>query len=292
MAGEFDWSKVDWQKISESYEAYRDFLMERIKRKQLGYRKLFDLTGRVAIITGGAGGLGLPTALALSDFGAKVVLVGRDVGKLAEAVNLVKEAGGDGMYVQADVTKEGDVKKMVQHVVDTYGRIDILVTFAGINIPSHPAEEYPLENWHKVIETNVTGVFLTCREVGKVMIKQRRGKIINVASVRAFFGLPGNYVAYCTSKSAVVGLTRQLAVEWAKYNIQVNAIAPTVILTPLTAHIPRNPQLSQLMKSRILLGRWAVPDDVVGAIIYFASDASNFVTGQVLLIDGGVTSWA
>lgn len=289
---EFDWSKVDWAKISESYEAYHAFLEERIRRKQLGYRKLFDLTNKVAIITGGGGGLGLPTALALSDFGAKIVLVGRDVDKLKRALDHVKEAGGEGLVVQADVTKEEDVKRMVQEVVNSYGRIDILVTFAGINIPSHPAEEYPLENFHKVMEVNVTGVFLTCREVGKIMIKQRRGKIINVASVRSFFGLPGNYVAYVTSKSAVVGLTRQLAVEWAKYNIQVNAIAPTVILTPLTAHIPRNPQLSQLMKSRILLGRWGVPDDIVGAIVFFASDASNFVTGQVLLVDGGVTAWA
>lgn len=292
VAEEFSWSKVDWFKISESYEAYQQFLAERVKKKQLYYKKLFDLTGKVAVITGGAGGLGTPTALALTDFGAKVVLVGRNLEKLKDTIDMVREVGGEATTVQADVTKEDDVKRLAQQVVDAYGRIDILITFAGINIPSNPAEEYPLNNWHSVIETNVTGVFLTCREVGKVMIKQRRGKIINIASVRSFFGLPGNYVAYCTSKAAVVGLTRQLATEWAKYNIQVNAVAPTVVLTPLTAHIPKNPQLSQTMKSRILLGRWAVPDDVVGAIVFFASDASNFVTGQVLLVDGGVTVWA
>ncbi|MEM0240395.1 MAG: SDR family oxidoreductase [Thermosphaera sp.] len=292
MIEEFDWSKVDWSKISESYEAYQQFLAERVRNKKLYYRKLFDLTGKVAIITGGAGGLGTPTALALTDFGAKVVLVGRRAEKLRETLDMVREVGGEGIIVQADVTKEEDVKRMVQQVVDTYGKIDVLVTFAGINIPSNPAEEYPLDNWRTVIETNVTGVFLTCREVGRVMIKQRRGKIINVGSVRSFFGLPGNYVAYVTSKAAVIGLTRQLATEWAKYNIQVNAIAPTVVLTPLTAHIPKNPQLAQTMKPRILLGRWAVPDDIVGAIVFFASDASNFVTGQVLLIDGGVTAWA
>ena len=181
---------------------------------------------------------------------------------------------------------------MVKQAVDAFGKIDILVTYAGLNIPSKPAEEYPLSDFHTVMETNVTGVFLTCREVGKVMIKQRRGKIINVSSVRGFYGLPGNYAAYATSKGAVFALTRQLATEWAKYNIQVNLIAPTVIMTPLTAHIPKNPVLGPLMKSRILLGRWACPDDVVGAVIFFASDASNFITGQVLFIDGGVTAWA
>ncbi|MFX0210320.1 MAG: SDR family NAD(P)-dependent oxidoreductase, partial [Candidatus Hodarchaeota archaeon] len=154
-----------------------------------------------------------------------------------------------------------------------------------------PAEEYPYDDWTKVIDTNVTGMFLCNQEVGKVMIKQRKGKIINISSVRGRYGLPRNYVAYCTSKGAVDMITRTLACEWAKFNVLVNAIAPTVIETPLTAHILANPEFAQSMKNRIPLGRWGFPDDLIGAIVYFASDASNFITGQILYVDGGVTTW-
>jgi len=277
--------------IFESPEAYQRVLEERIRSGSMGYRKLFDLTDKVAIVTGGAGGLGRPTALGLADFGANVVVTSRNLEKLEKVKSEIEQLGREALAIRCDVTKPEEVKNMVKQTVDHFGKIDILITYAGVNIPK-PAEDYPYEDWKKVIDVNVTGVFLTCREVGKVMIKQRRGKIINVSSVRGAFGLPRNYVAYCTSKGAVIMLTRQLACEWAKFNIQVNAIAPTVIATPLTAHIMADPELSKTMKSRILLGRWGYPDDLIGAIIYFASDASNFVTGQVLFIDGGVTSWA
>jgi len=274
-----------------SDEEYQRSLEERIKSGSMGYRKMFDLTGKVAIITGGGGGLGRPTALALADFGSDIVVVGRNIDKLEKVKSEVESLGRRCLVVKCDVTKPADVKKMVEETLSHFNKIDILVNYAGINIPK-PAEEYPLQDWQTVMDVNVTGVFLCCQEVGKVMIKQRRGKIINISSVRGAFGLPRNYVAYCTSKGAVNMLTKQLACEWAKFNIQVNAIAPTVIATPLTAHIMRDPEMSKNMLSRILLGRWGYPDDVVGAIIYFASDASNFVTGQILYIDGGVTSWA
>ncbi len=275
----------------ESPEAYERVLQERIKTGSMGYRKLFDLTGKVALVTGGTGGLGRPTALGLADFGANVAVVGRDVEKLERVKGEIEKIGSKALAIRCDVTKPEEVKNMVKQAVDAFGRIDILVTYAGMNIPK-PAEDYPTEDWEKVIGLNVTGVFLTCREVGKVMINQRRGKIINISSVRGMYGLPRNYAAYCTSKGAVIALTKQLACEWAKFNIQVNAIAPTVIATPLTAHIMADPELSKSMKSRILLGRWGYPDDLIGAIVYFASDASNFVTGQILFIDGGVTAWA
>jgi gluconate 5-dehydrogenase len=277
--------------MSDSYlDEYQKSLDERIKSGSMGYRKLFDLSGRVAVITGGGGGLGRPTALGLADFGADIVVVGRNMDKLERVRKEVEQLGRKCLPVPCDVTKPDDVKNMVKEAVDNFGKINILVNYAGINI-LRPAEEYPLEDWKTVMDVNVTGVFLSCREVGKVMIRQRQGKIINVSSVRGAFGLPRNYVAYCTSKGAVNMLTKQLACEWAKFNIQVNAIAPTVIATPLTSHIMRDPELSKSMLSRILLGRWGVPDDLIGAIVYFASDASNFVTGQILYIDGGVTSW-
>ncbi|MCX8177986.1 MAG: glucose 1-dehydrogenase [Candidatus Bathyarchaeota archaeon] len=274
-----------------SPEEYNRVLEERIKRGTMGYQNLFNLKGRVAIVTGGSGGLGRPTALGLADFGADVVVVARDMEKLDKVRGEIEQLGRKAMAISCDVTNPEEVKSMVKQVVDNFGRIDILVTYAGINMPK-PAEEYPLEDWKRVMDVNVTGVFLTCREVGKVMIKQRGGKIINISSVRGAFGMPRNYVAYCTSKGAVIMLTKQLACEWAPYNVRVNCVAPTVVATPLTAHIMRDPELSKAMLSRIRMGRWAYPDDIIGAIIYFASDASNFVTGQVLFIDGGVTTWA
>ncbi len=278
------------EEIYSSVEEYEKILEEKVKKGSLGYKKLFDISGRVAVVTGATGGLGRPTALGLADMGADVVVVGRREDVLKKVKREIEQLGRKSIAVRCDVTDESDVKNMVKKAVDGLGRIDILVNYAGINIPK-PAEEYPLEEWKKVMDVNVTGMFLCCREVGKVMIEQKRGKIINISSVRGAFGMPRNYLAYCTSKGAVNMLTKQLACEWAKYNIQVNAIAPTVIATPLTAHIMADPELSKTMKSRILLGRWGYPDDLIGAIIYFASDASNFVTGQILYIDGGVTSW-
>ena len=274
----------------KSAEEYERVLIERIKSGSMGYRKLFDLTDRVAIVTGGAGGLGRPTSLGLADFGANVVVTSRNLERLERVKREIEQLGRESLAIPCDVTKPEDVKTMVKQTMDRFGRIDILVTYAGLNIPK-PAEEYPYDDWKKIIDTNITGVFLCDQEVGKVMIKQRKGKIINVSSVRGRYGLPRNYVGYCTSKGAVDILTRTLACEWAKFNVLVNAIAPTVIETPLTAHILADPKFAKSMKDRIPLGRWGFPDDLIGAIIYFASDASNFITGQILYIDGGVTTW-
>lgn len=174
--------------------------------------------------------------------------------------------------------------------MDRYGKIDILANFAGINIPK-PAEEYPLKDWKTIMDINATGVFLCCREVGKVMIQQRRGKIINVSSVRSEYALPRNYLGYCASKAAVNMITKQLACEWAKFNVLVNAIAPTIIETPLTAHLFKDPKFAESLKARIPLGRWGQPTDLVGCAIFLASDASNFITGQIIFVDGGVTTW-
>lgn len=274
----------------KSGEEYEKVILERIKKGSMDYRKLFDLTDRIAIVTGGAGGLGRPTALGLADFGANVVVTSRNLDNLEKVKREIDQLGRESLAIPSDVSKHEDVIRLVKQTVDTFGRIDILVTYAGLNIPK-PAEEYPYDDWKKVIDTNVTGMFLCNQEVGKVMIKQRKGKIINISSVRGRYGLPRNYVAYCTSKGAVDMITRTLACEWAKFNVLVNAIAPTVIETPLTAHILANPEFAQSMKNRIPLGRWGFPDDLIGAIVYFASDASNFITGQILYVDGGVTTW-
>jgi len=259
--------------------------------KPESFKKLFDLTDRTAIVTGGAGGLGRFTSLGLADYGANVVVTSRNLENLQKVADEVKSRGRDALAIQADLTKEEDVQRMVKQVVDRFGRIDILVTYAGMNIPK-PAEEYPLTDWKSVLDINVTGVFLCNREVGKVMIQQKKGKIINVSSVRGGYGLTRNYIAYCTSKGAVNMITRQLACEWAKFNVLVNAIAPTVIETPLTSHILANPEFARTMKDRIPMGRWGYPQDLIGCIVFLASDASSFITGQIIYIDGGIGSEA
>ncbi len=253
-------------------------------------KRMYDLTGRVAVVTGGAGGLGGPTCVALASAGADVVIVDRNLEKSEEIAEQVKSLGRKSMAIQVDVTKEEDVKSMVKKVVDEFKKIDILITYAGMNIPK-PAEEYPLEDWNKVMSLNVTGMFLCCREVGKVMINQKSGKIINVSSVRSAFALPRNYLGYCTSKGAVNMITKQLACEWGKFNVNVNAIAPTVIETPLTRHILENKDFAEKFKRGIPLGRWGRPNDLFGTLIYLASDASNFITGQIIFIDGGTTTF-
>jgi gluconate 5-dehydrogenase len=165
----------------------------------------------------------------------------------------------------------------------------VLVNLPGMNVEA-PAEDFPLDQWRKVMELNVTGTFLPCQAVGRVMIAQKSGSIINVSSVRGQLAIRRGYAAYTPSKAAVNNLTRQLATEWAKHNVRVNAIAPTFIETPLVAHMLADQNFRRGLTERIPLGRVGVPGDVVGATIFFASPASSFVTGHILLVDGGVTA--
>lgn len=255
------------------------------------FKDLFDLTGQVALVTGGSGGLGGEIALAFADYGADVVIASRRKEPLERVANEIEGKTGRTVEpVPCDVTIEDAVKELVQKVIDRHAKIDILANFAGMNIPK-AAEEYPLEDWRTILDANATSVMLCCREVGKTMIQRRKGKIINVSSVRGEYALPKNYLGYCATKAAVNMITKQLACEWAKYNILVNAIAPTVVETALTAHLFKDPAYASSLKARIPLGRWAEPKDIVGCALFFASEASNFVTGQIVYVDGGVTTW-
>jgi gluconate 5-dehydrogenase len=255
------------------------------------YKDLFDLSGRVAWVTGGSGGLGSEVALALADYGAKVVISSRRSDALEKVSNEIEQKTGSKVgTIACDVTNEQNVKNAVSKIVDSHGSIDILANFSGMNIPK-PAEQYELADWQKIVDANATSVVLCSREVGKQMIKQKRGKIINVSSVRSEYALPVNYLGYCATKAAVNMITKQLACEWAKYNILVNAVAPTVIETPLTQHLLKDQKYAETLKARIPLGRWGVPGDLAGAAIFLASDASNFITGEIIFIDGGVTIW-
>jgi len=251
---------------------------------------LFDLTGKVAVVTGGAGGIGRALALGIAECGADVIIASRQLGHLERVAEEIRAKGRKALAVTVDVTQEQSVVDMVTHILEEFPRIDILVNAAGIAIRK-PADSFPIDEWQKVMDINARGTFLCCQAVGRVMIKQHSGKIINVSSVRGRYGLPADYAAYCASKGAVDTLTRTLACEWAKYNVLVNAVAPTIVETELTRPALANPQFAQQMKSRIPIGRWAMPEDIVGPTVFFASKASDFVTGQILYVDGGVTTW-
>ena len=251
---------------------------------------LFDLMGKVGIVTGGAGGIGKALALGLARHGADVVVTSRTLSKLEPVAEEIKAMGKKSLAVASDVTDERSVKDMVDHVVKGFSRVDILVNAAGINI-RNSAEDIPLEDWKKVMDFNAFGTFVCCQAVGRVMIKQKSGKVVNVSSVRGRYGAPSGAVAYSPSKGAVDTLTRTLACEWAKYNILVNAVAPTLIETDLTRQALANPEFAKTMRARIPLGRWGFPEDVVGPTVFLASKASDFVTGQIIYVDGGTTTW-
>lgn len=223
-------------------------------------------------------------------FGASVVITSRNLENLKEVEKVVRETGAEALAISTDVTKEEEVDRMVAQTVDRFGKIDILVNNSGIQ-HRISAVDMSSEIWHKVIETNVTGAFLCSQRVGRVMIARRRGKIINLSSIRGRFGRQKDFVAYCTSKGGIDSLTRALACEWGPYNIQVNAIAPSLIEVPrkdATIGNPfADPDYTKGLLERIPLHRWGQPDDLVGSIVFLASGASNFVNGHILYVDGG-----
>ena len=251
---------------------------------------LFDLTGKVALVVGGHGGLGKAIALGMADAGADVVVASRNLQELKATAKEIESKRRKSLALSVDVVDAKQVERMVEDMLKIFPRIDILVNGAGLAIRK-PADTFPIEEWQRVMDVNTRGTFLCCQTVGKSMIKQKSGKIINISSVRGRYGLPAGYAAYCASKGAVDTLTRTLACEWAKHNVLVNAIAPTVVETELTKELLADVEYAKTMKARIPMGRWALTEDIVGPCIFFASDASNFVTGQILYIDGGVTTW-
>ena len=258
--------------------------MDKEVMKQIG--SIFDLSGRVAVVTGAAGGLGQIITMALVAFGASVVLTSRNLDNLKQLEGKVKEVGGESFAVAADVTQPDRVDHLVAATMDRYKGIDILVNNSGIQI-REPAEEMKLESWRKVMETNVTGAFLCSQRVGRVMISRKRGKIINISSVRGKLGRAKDFISYCASKGALDSFTRALACEWGKHNIQVNSIAPGLIQTEMSGHSLANPNWVEAYMARVPAKRWGQPIDLAGMIVFFASNASDYVNGQTLYLDGG-----
>lgn len=247
---------------------------------------LFELKTKTAIVTGASRGLGQAMAIGLAKAGATVVAA--DLLDVSATVNDIKRLGRDSLGVKIDVTEPADIKKMVQQTVKKFGRIDILVNNAGI-VRQAPVESMTEKDWDDVIKVNLKGEFRCAQEVGKQMIKQQTGRIINIASVAGLFGSAGT-AAYCASKAGIILLTKTLAVEWAKYNINVNAICPGVFVTTMTDPFLKDPSFQQMMKTRVPLARPGVPEELVGTVIYLSSRASEYVTGHALVIDGGWTA--
>jgi NAD(P)-dependent dehydrogenase (short-subunit alcohol dehydrogenase family) len=248
----------------------------------------FDLSGKVAIVTGAGRGMGYHIALALAKYGADLVVCSRTVPELERVGNEIENLGRQVLIQQMDVREVPQIHATVRETVKTFDRIDILVNNAGINIPQW-AVDVTEEAWENIFDINVKGLFFCAQAVGKVMIQQGKGKIINISSQSGSVGLLRR-AAYCASKGGVNLLTKVLAVEWAKYNITVNAVAPTFIETPMTKPMFQDKDFNDYVLGNIPLGRVGKPEDVVGAVIYLASDASDLVTGHILLVDGGWTA--
>ncbi len=245
----------------------------------------FDLSGRVVIVTGGSSGLGKAMARGLADYGARVVIAGSDPVKCAAATDELHAQGYTVIGVPTDVTQPAAATTLINAALDAWGRVDILINSAGVSQNAASLEMSP-EEWRRVIAVDLDGAFYCCQAAGRAMINGGGGAIINITSLSGMLGY-ANQAAYCAAKGGLTMLTRALATEWARYNIRVNAIAPTWFYSPISAHILDDPsQLAQKLKS-IPLGRFGQGDDIVGAAVFLASDAASFVTGQALCVDGG-----
>ena len=252
---------------------------------------MFDLTGRVALVTGGNGGIGLGMALGLARIGARIVVAARDEAKSEAAVRQLNAIGSDAFSIAVDVTDEASVNSLVAQIVERCGRLDILVNNAGTNI-RRPVQDLGLDEWHQVMDTNLTSAFLCARAAYPYMKSARRGKVINIGSMLSIFGA-GFAPAYGASKGGIVQLTKSLAVAWAADNIQVNAVLPGWVDTELTRKARVEvPDLHERVLSRSPAGRWGVAGDFEGIAAFLASSQSDFVTGTAIPVDGGYSSAA
>jgi gluconate 5-dehydrogenase len=253
-------------------------------------KQLFDLTGRVAIISGGSMGLGLQMAEGLAEMGANLVLCARKKERCEQAAETLSRNRVQTLALGCDVRDKAAVHQVVEETLARFGRIDILINNAGTSWGS-PIEEMTLEQWDKVLSTNLTGTFLFCQAVGKAMAAQASGKIINITSVAGLGGASADLqaIGYHASKGGVIAFTRDLACKWAPHKIQVNAIAPGWFPTHMSEWIIEHRKDSLLAK--IPLGRFGGDHDLKGAAVFLASDASAYVTGHVLVVDGGQTAW-
>jgi len=245
----------------------------------------FDLTGRVALVTGASRGLGRAMALALAQAGADMALAARGAEALQQAAAEVRALGRKALIVPTDVTQVSQIEALVHATIEGFGRLDILIPAAGINIRG-PAIDFAEADWDRVMAVNLKAVFFTCQAAARGMIRQGSGSIVTVASLATTFGFP-NIIAYCASKGGVGQLTKALASEWAPYGVRVNGVAPGYYRTAMTEPLFQDAEFVRYLHSRIPMNRPGVPEDLAGAVVFLASDASAYVTGQILYVDGG-----
>ena len=253
------------------------------------YRQLFDLSGRVALVTGASKGLGKAIALALAGAGADVALYARNREDLEAVKASVEALDRRAEIFCADVLDKQIIDESVKAALEAFGHIDILVNNAGVNVRK-PVLELSAEEWDLVLNTNLKGYFLMAKAIVPHMLSQGYGKVINMASILGTVALPSQ-LAYASSKGGVMQMTKVMALEWAKQGVQVNAIGPTYFETPLVAQLRNDPQRFNFIVERTPMGRWGQPDELAGVAIFLASQASDFITGQTIFIDGGWTIW-
>lgn len=254
-------------------------------------RDLFDLEGKVAIVTGGSRGIGRAICIGLATFGADVAVLARDPATSQEVVGKVEGLGRKAVFIKTDVSDVGQTRRAADETVSRLGRLDILVNNAGIGVQD-PAENVTPEEWDRIIGVNLRGLFFMSQAAAKYMIgRGEGGRIINIASIFGIVGSELGASVYHASKGAVVNLTRALACEWAKHDILVNSIGPGFIVTDMTKALQEVPALAEVLEKRHALGRFGCPEEIVGAVIFLSSRASTFVTGENLFVDGGYTAW-
>jgi NAD(P)-dependent dehydrogenase (short-subunit alcohol dehydrogenase family) len=253
----------------------------------------FRLDGRVAVVSGGTGGIGRRLSVAFAGVGANVAIIGRSAAEATELARSCEALGTGAMLVAADVTKRAEADRAIDETMDRFGRIDIIVNAVGggAGTALYPAESYPESEWDRIVDLNLRSVLLPTQAAARAMIAGGRGgRVLHISSVRGQLGIDQGFSAYVAAKGALNALTRQQATEWARHGITVNAIAPTFVATPQVESLLADEDFKRKLLARIPLGRVAETDDLVGAVLFFCSDASSFVTGQILTLDGGLTA--
>jgi len=251
----------------------------------LDLKKLFSCEGKTALVTGSAQGLGQVIALGLAQFGASLILA--DVTYPDKTARQVEAMGANCMAVQTDISDELQVENLAANALSAYGKVDILINNAGVSQLSHtPTERLPVQEWDRIMNINLRGTFLCCQKIGKQMIDGGGGNIINIATTAGITGVP-RAPAYCASKAGVILLTKSLALEWARYHIRVNAIAPHYLETELTDKLRQSASVFDALIKQIPLRRFGKTSEMVGAVLFLSSAASSYVTGSVLIVDGG-----
>jgi len=253
--------------------------------------KLFNLTGKVSIVTGGGDGLGRMIAMGLGEAGSNIVICSRKLEKCETTAHEIEKLGVRALAIKCDISRDGDIDRVVSETVKKFHKIDILINNSGRTWGGSP-EDIKVEDWQKVIDLNITCTFKFTQKAGKVMIQQKEGNIINISSYTGIRGIDPeilNAIPYSTSKGALIIFTKDLATKWAKYNIRVNCIAPGWFHTKMTEWTLENKR--DIIFSRLLIKRFGKEDDLKGVVIFLSSKASDYMTGEVLCVDGGLTTW-